>query len=127
MGVVRQTKSVRIILDRFENHTEALSVVDLVKDLGDVMNKTTIYRILDRLDEDGVLHSFLGKDGMKWYAKCQSCSAHEHHDVHPHFQCKSCGKTECLSIEVTIPAITNKHVESAQVLILGECDACHQD
>ncbi|EDM44510.1 hypothetical protein SCB49_13100 [unidentified eubacterium SCB49] len=32
-----------------------------------------------------VLHSFLGENGQKWYAKCSDCSNDKHHDVHPYF------------------------------------------
>ena len=88
------------------------------------MNKTTIYRILDRLEDDGVLHSFLGKNGHKWFAKCHNCSASEHHDIHPHFQCSDCGKVDCLTSTITIPEIPNRIVTTAQVLLQGKCEDC---
>ena len=58
------------------------------------MNKTTVYRILDRLEQDGTIHCFNGKDGLKWYAKCNGCSENHHYDLHPHFQCNNCDKVE---------------------------------
>ena len=67
------------------------------------LNKTTIYRVLDKLEQDGILHSFLGNNGLKWYAKCTGCSASEHKDVHPHFQCLDCGKMDCIPTNVTLP------------------------
>lgn len=124
MGVVRKTKSVEAILSVFEQNDSAISAVDLVGRLNEQMNKTTIYRILDRLEQDGVVHSFLGRDGIKWYAKCASCDASHHHDLHPHFQCQKCGKTECLSVEIDIPVLPNRKVELSQVLLIGECEAC---
>jgi Fur family ferric uptake transcriptional regulator len=53
MGVVRKTKSVNNLLELFEQTKEALSAIDLVKRLESEMNKTTVYRILDRL-VDGI-------------------------------------------------------------------------
>ena len=70
MSVKRRTKSANIILSIFENGREALSVVDLVEQLQHDMNKTTVYRILERLEKEGTIHSFTGTNGLKWYAKC---------------------------------------------------------
>ena len=69
MKVKRRTKSVNIILSIFDQSTEALSVVDLVNRVKDDMNKTTVYRILERLEADGVLHSFWSSNNLTLYAK----------------------------------------------------------
>ena len=127
MGVIRKTKSVNTILEVFEQNASAISVVELIEQLKDQMNKTTIYRILERLDQDAVLHSFLGKDGVKWYAKCSDCSVDHHNDVHPHFQCKQCGKTDCVSVDIPIPPLPNRKVESSQVLYVVLCETCTVD
>ncbi len=113
-----------MILDIFNQSDEAISVVVLIGRLHGQMNKTTIYRILERLEEDAVLHSFLGQDGVKWYARCNDCSTHNHHDVHPHFQCTECGKTECLPIDLVIPELPNRKIASVQVLYSGRCESC---
>ena len=124
MGVIRKTKSVKTLLSVFEQTDGAISVVDLVKRLDKQMNKTTVYRVLERLKEDGQLHSFIGKDGVRWYAKCHQCSSEYHQDLHPHFQCKDCGKTACLSFEITIPNIPNYKIDSADILLVGQCEHC---
>jgi Fur family ferric uptake transcriptional regulator len=124
MGIVRRTRSVTALLDEFEKGNDAISAIELLKRLGERFNKTTVYRILDRLEDDGILHSFLGNDGIKWYAKCQNCSKEGHTDVHPHFQCTHCGKVECLSIEVRIPKLANRQVETSHLLIQGKCETC---
>ncbi|NRR92070.1 transcriptional repressor [Winogradskyella undariae] len=124
MGVIRKTKSVEALLNEFNQGQEAISAKQLIEQLDSKFNKTTIYRVLDRLEEDGVLHSFLGKDGLKWYAKCNGCSASKHKDVHPHFQCLKCGKVDCLSINMPIPHIPNRKVEVSQILIQGLCEQC---
>ncbi|MCH2224684.1 MAG: transcriptional repressor [Crocinitomicaceae bacterium] len=124
MGVVRKTKSVMTVLNTFEQTGKAVSAVALVEHLQDSMNKTTVYRILDRLEDQGTLHSFMGKDGLKWYAKCDGCSSTHHIDSHPHFQCRGCGKTECLSMDVTIPPIPKHKVDFAELLLIGLCETC---
>lgn len=124
MGIIRKTESVEILLNEFQDTETALSTVELITRLGKFMNKTTIYRILDKLEDDGILHSFIGFDGVKRLARCKSCSKSNHSDVHPHFQCISCGKSECLDIEVNIPEMSNREVLFSQLLIKGKCDLC---
>ena len=124
MGVIRKTKSVEVLLNEFNNNSSAISVTKLVTKLNSRFNKTTIYRVLDKLEDDGVLHSFLGKNGLKWYAKCNGCSADKHKDLHPHFQCLDCGKVDCLSFNIEIPKISNRKIEFSQFLIQGQCDEC---
>lgn len=124
MGVVRKTKSVQTLLSIFETNKDAISAVQLVDLLKDKMNKTTIYRILERLKSDGVVHSFVDKDGLTWYATCHGCSAVEHVDIHPHFQCQDCGKVDCLPVDIEIPAIPNRKINFSQVLLIGKCENC---
>ncbi len=124
MGIKRKTKSVNTILSIFENGEEALSVVDLVDQLRKQMNKTTVYRVLERLENEGAIHSFSGTNGLKWYAKCHECSADHHNDIHPHFECEDCGKVECLEINISIPKIEDRNIQSADVLLKGQCTDC---
>ena len=124
MGIMRQTKSVKRILNEFQKEPKALSTVDLIKRLSQDHNKTTIYRVLDRLEDDGVLHSFQGTDGVKFYAKCHGCSKSQHSDIHPHFQCVSCGKMDCLDVRVSIPKVPNRRVHSSELLLQGHCEQC---
>lgn len=124
MGIIRRTKSIKILLDEFNNSSDAISTVELIKRHSDKINKTTIYRVLDKLEDDGVLHSFLGTNGTKWYAKCNGCTTTKHLDIHPHFQCNTCGKVDCIPIEVKIPELPNRKVLSSQILLQGTCEDC---
>lgn len=124
MGIMRKTKGVTTLLQIFEGQNKAKSVVHLIELLKDKMNKTTVYRILERLEQDGAIHSFNGKDGLKWYAKCTGCSANHHTDKHPHFQCTKCDKVECLSLEIKIPHIKNHRIDSTDILLTGHCETC---
>ena len=125
MGIIRKTKSLTTILQVFEEKYDAIAVVHLIELVRSLMNKTTVYRILDRLERDGIIHSFNGKDGLKWYANCKDCSVSHHSDKHPHFQCTECDKVECLSVEIKIPSIKNHKVDSSSILLMGKCEVCH--
>lgn len=124
MGIIRKTQSVAALLNEFKGDSIALSAIELIKRLDSKINKTTVYRVLDKLEDDGVLHSFLDKKGIKWYAKCDACSCDSHFDAHPHFQCLSCGKVDCVTIDVKIPKIPNREVIVSQILIQGTCENC---
>ena len=124
MGVIRKTKSVEMLLAEFDKSDGAISTVTLVERLSAFINKTTVYRVLDRLEDEGVLHSFLGKEGVKWFAKCAGCTKDKHQDVHPHFECLNCGTVDCLSVDVSIPVIPKREVSKWQVLLQGTCEAC---
>lgn len=125
MGIIRKTKSVEALLNEFEKDSGAISVIELIKRFNSSLNKTTVYRVLDKLEDDGVLHSFLGINGIKWYAKCSGCSKSQHIDVHPHFQCLDCGKVDCLDVSITIPKLSMREVIASQILIQGRCEACN--
>lgn len=125
MKIIRKTKTVEAILQLFKDHNTAFSVVDLVKRFKGKANKSTIYRILERLENQGFVHSFKGQDGLAWYAKCSSdCSGDHHKDAHPHFQCQECGKVECLPVSITIPDIKTHRIDTAEILLKGQCADC---
>ncbi len=124
MGIIRKTKSVTLLLDVFDQSQNALSVVQLVESTKTQMNKTTVYRVLDRLEQEGIVYSFLGKNGLKWYAKCAKCSSHDHSHMHTNFQCTDCGTVECVPIYLEIPNIPNLKVDSAQIMLSGTCEKC---
>ncbi|TCL67965.1 Fur family ferric uptake transcriptional regulator [Mariniflexile fucanivorans] len=108
----------------FEAKDCAITAIDLVDRLDQQMNKTTVYRILDRLENSGVVHSFIGRDGLKWYAKCKGCSSGHHIDAHPHFQCKVCGKVDCLDLKISIPEVKNYKIDSVEIFLTGKCSDC---
>ena len=124
MGIIRKTQALGLLLNEFDKDSNAISAIELVKRLGDKINKTTVYRLLDKFVDDGLLHFFLDANGVKWFAKCKGCSKTNHLDVHPHFQCTECGIVDCLEINITIPEIPNRRVDNSQVLILGQCNLC---
>ncbi len=124
MGIIRHTKSVKSLIQAFNESENAISVAVLLKRFKEDMNKTTVYRILDRMEESGVLHSFIGKDGDRWYSKYTENTSASSTISHPHFQCDSCGKSECLTLDINIPPLPNHKVDSASLLLIGQCQDC---
>ena len=126
MKISRKTKTVKLLLDLFDQNYHAISVVELISIFSGKMNKTTVYRILNRLEDSGILHSFVDKDGLKRYAKGdQRETSSELSKVHPHFLCEDCGISSCLPIKVPIPPIPNFKINSSEHLYIGQCKDCH--
>ncbi len=122
MGTLRNTKSLQAIRDAFDEVETALSGVELAKRFQSIMNKTTVYRILDRLERDDILHSFTDTHGLRWYAK--SLINHVESGRHSHFQCGDCGLSKCLPIMIPVPSVPNHRIDSASLILVGQCDDC---
>ena len=125
MAIIRKTKSLEMVLRVFEKSDRAMSALELFDSLKSEMNKSTVYRLLYRLESEGVVHSILGNDGLNWYAKCQGCSSHKHNDVHPHFQCTVCSQVDCLDFNIALPKVSKRIIEGAHFLIFGICETCN--
>jgi Fur family ferric uptake transcriptional regulator len=124
MGVHRKTRNLELVLDAFRNTQEALSAHLLIERLPVDVNRSTVYRLLDRLEDDGVVHSFLASENIRFYALCKECNQSGHVHSHAHFQCTSCSQVVCLEQEVALPTLNQYRVDEAQVLLKGQCATC---
>ena len=125
MSIIRKTKTVKLILQEFNNNKEAILAIKLIKKFKGNMDKTTVYRILDRLEDSKILHSFIDNDGYKRYAKNESqLNTSSGLEMHPHFLCEDCGTSSCLPIKIPIPNVSNYIIKSAEYLLKGYCKNC---
>ncbi len=124
MGVVRKTKHFRKILSEFSKSHSAISANSLVSLYANSMNKSTIYRILNKLEDDNIIHSFIGLHGLKWYAKCSGCTTQEHYDNHPHFQCENCNEVRCIKSSIQPSELIGSKFYVTKILLTGLCDRC---
>ena len=124
MKSFNKTKSVKALLDIFQKTDEAISSTKLVELLKPIMNKSTVYRILDRLVKKELLHKFNGNDGFSWYSMTDNDSKSDNSKLHPHFQCSDCGITKCINEELSVPIIPNCKIHRAELLLIGQCEKC---
>ena len=124
MGVLRKTKHLEHVLQAFRQSSDALSAGMLLDALANEINKSTVYRMLQKLEDDGVIHSFQTMDQIRFYALCKGCSSGRHVDTHAHFQCTSCKRVSCVSEEIVLPTPGRARITSAQVLLTGQCESC---
>lgn len=123
----RNTKHQQAVLKLLKNSAIALTADEIRDSLEHKINKTTVYRMLERFIEAGKVHFVTGQDGKAYYALCKRCSQeNEIHEVHNHlhFQCENCGNVECIPETVTIPKLEGYTVHEAQLLLIGVCKHC---
>ena len=122
MNIERKTKSVELLLNTFKD-LNAISIIDLVQKFKNDMNKTTVYRILDRLEKSNILHSFIDNEGLKRYAK-NNVGKSQSANQHPHFLCEECGVSSCIAIEMKVPVLPNYKIKDSEHLLIGQCKKC---
>ena len=124
MGVLRKTKNLERVLAAFADEGRALTAKAVLDLMPSGVNKTTVYRLLERLKDDGVLHSFTSGDGLVHYAKSHACPNSAHVHSHPHFQCESCHEITCLEGEFPLPEWQGIRISEAQIFLKGQCMNC---
>ena len=121
MDIIKKTKSVKKILNTF-NKTDAISIIELVDKFKKEMNKTTVYRVLERLEKSNILHSFIDQKGLKRYAKNNKNTNST--KSHPHFMCEDCGESSCVDIDIKIPSTPQYIIKNSEYLLTGQCKKC---
>jgi Fur family ferric uptake transcriptional regulator len=121
----RNTKSTTEVLSIFNNSITALSHEMLQEKLNTKIDRVTIYRILSRFIEDGVIHEIIADDGKKYFALCDNCEGKHHHHNHFHFRCLTCGDVECLKEEVNVNLPQGYKAVTFNGLVSGYCLNCN--
>ena len=94
------------------------------------IGKTTIYRYLDKLTDDGKLRKYL-TDGVLG-ACYQFVGSENFIDAHLHLKCDSCGELlhlECKALDELERHISVKHVfqvNTMKTVLYGKCEDCLQ-
>lgn len=93
----------------------------------DQLDRITLYRTLRSFEDKGLIHQVHDGTGTVKYALCShQCSSDVHHDEHPHFHCKDCGKTVCLE-DISLPKMElpdGYQLAERQVVLSGVCAEC---
>ena len=120
----RKTAASETVVSILTRSDSALSHKDIQERSDRKLDKVTVYRVLNRLHEDGRVHRVVAADGMQYYALCSDCTHQEHHHDHFHFRCTQCNRLECLesSIRVTLPQ--GYTLDHYNCVLSGTCAAC---
>ncbi len=120
----RNTVAKEAVLSVLHSSGKAMSQSAIEKKIELDVNRATIYRVLNRYCEDGVLHRIAGNDGRQYFALCIKCDDNSRPLHHFHFHCKNCETIECLPIPVNFSLPANYKVESVNCVLTGTCKDC---
>ena len=131
MKQVRNTPTKQFILGLITDAGRALSQSEIQEQTEGLCDRVTVYRVLDRLENEGDIHRVVHLDGVVRFAKCHSCEvdghSHIHAHHHVHFHCTECNAVTCL--ESVIPEFKlprNYKVSETNFSLSGVCPQCQK-
>lgn len=125
---MRKTPLLKAVLEVLKTKHQPLSVPELQTQLesrGFTPHKTTLYRLLERLQEAGTIEPVLLDHSVAHY----ELKTHHHH----HFTCTDCQHVKCLvdpELEAQIHQLESQleakglQVQSHQFSLSGQCAQC---
>jgi Fur family ferric uptake transcriptional regulator len=119
----RQRRAVAACLAELEDFRSAQEIHDLLRQGGERVGLSTVYRTLQAMAESEQVDVLRAEDGE---ARYRACSGTHHH----HLVCRSCGRTvevEGPTVERWASAVADEHgfTEVSHTLeIFGTCPAC---
>lgn len=122
---MRNTVARTHILDMISKSDTALSHAEIESRLEGLCNRVTIYRVLDRLAEEDLVHKIINVDGHLRFAACHHRSDNHHHHNHVHFSCVECGSVTCLEEVEPVFKMPGKYkVQDMNFTLSGLCPGC---
>ena len=122
------TKQKDIIIEDIKNHKEEFTVKDIYNELDGKIGLTTIYRLIDKLVNEGTINKSIGKNNTTYYQYLEECDQ----DNHFFLKCESCGVMEhidCDCIEELSNHISKEHkfLLTDHIIINGKCNKCAKE
>ena len=122
---MRNSKSKTAIVELLEQSEEALSHKDIQTQLSDLCDRVTVYRVLDRLVNEGQVHKVIDFEGVMRFATCHQCSSHVHKHDHVHFSCEICHKVTCMeAVQPKIKLPAGFQIKDSLHVLSGVCASC---
>ena len=121
------TEQRQILLAFLHAHAAcAFTLEELTAALDGVLAKSTVYRLMNRLVEEGEVRRLARDDSRRFLYQalaCESCHAHLH------MQCTTCGKLIHLDEDTSEAMLrmlsqTEFEVDEGKTLLLGHCKNC---
>ena len=111
-----------------ERRLTVAEILDGLKEEGISINRSTIYRNLDKLVENGDILAFKGKDNES--AFYQYSGEHKECNEHLHLQCNSCGKIFHLEhgfVDDFMERLRKEckvELDVSKTMLVGTCEKC---
>lgn len=120
----RNTPSKEAVLDVLTKAGKAMSQNAIEEKIKMDIDRATIYRVLNRFCEDGLIHKIVAEDGKQYFAVCIKCDKNNIIKNHFHFRCTGCDTIACLPIPVHFSLPEGYDVESVNCVLTGVCKEC---
>lgn len=120
------TKQKDLILDIIKNYKKEFTVKDIYSKVENNTGLTTIYRLIDKLVDEGRLSKTINKDNITYYQYLEECS----HENHFYLKCDDCGNMihiDCDCINDLTKHIFREHKfkpSRDHIIIAGICEEC---
>lgn len=126
------TKQKQILIDYFKKNTNKhYSIKEITEAVSkDNIGKSTIYRLIDKMTEDGSIRRFRGNGKSVLY---QYVGQHHECDSHFHLKCVKCGLL--VHLECEYMSSLNKHInehhkfdiDTSKTIFYGMCSNCQKE
>lgn len=121
-----KTKQRELIAGFFKDNTDRqFSINDISDMFSESIGKSTVYREVSRLVEEGFVRKYPDSDGYFWYQY-----AGEHCHEHFHLRCISCGRIvhlDCHLMNDVCRHINSEHdfeIDMSRTMLYGVCGKC---
>lgn len=122
------TKQKELILKIIKKQKKEFTVKDIYEEVKDKTGLTTVYRLIDRLVEEGVIAKTIEKDNKPKYQYLEKCEENNHF----YLKCKNC-KTmkhvdcDCIKDLSNHILINHEFITSKEnIIINGICKNCQK-
>jgi len=130
-----QTRQKELILTCLKENAYRHMTVDMIvaglRDQGEPVGQTTVYRHLERLVKDNQVIRFVGVEGA---SSCyQYLAQGENHKNHYHLVCSECGRMihlNCREMDELREHMLRDHrfiLDSCKTVLYGRCNDCTQN
>lgn len=120
----RSTPTKDAVLNIITDSRKAMSPEGIMQKVDISIDRATIYRVLNRFCEDGILHRVVAEDGKQYFAVCIKCEEKKLADHHFHFRCTHCQTIECLPVPVQFSLPQGYEVATVNCILTGICKDC---
>ena len=126
------TKQQRAVLDcvrAAQGGCHAAALCESLHQKGEKIGLTTVYRQLERLEQQGLLHKIVTDEGARY----QYCDAHEHNGECFLLKCENCGRiqhVDCSHLGELYRHLMADHgfaINPRKTLFYGLCEDCGRD
>ena len=121
-----ETKQKETIIEAIKKQNKSFMVKDLYDTLNGKVGLTTIYRLLQKLEDEGLITKEVGKDNKTKYEYLEKCEEENHF----YLKCDKCGTlthVDCDCINELSSHISKEHnfkLNKENIIIKGICSKC---